>query len=55
MQGLGVRPRKGDALLFWSIRPDGIFDPLTRHASCPVVKGQKVVATRWWVDQLVAL
>lgn len=46
-QGLGVRPRKGDAVLFWSLRPDGVFDTLTRHASCPVVRGQKAVATRW--------
>jgi hypothetical protein len=42
-----VRPRKGSALLFWSLRPDGAFDTLTRHQSCPVVAGTKVVGTRW--------
>ncbi|MEW5298246.1 MAG: hypothetical protein WDW36_001391 [Sanguina aurantia] len=47
MKGLAVHPRKGDALLFWSIRPDGTFDPKSLHGSCPVLKGVKWSATKW--------
>jgi len=47
MQGLAVRPQKGDAVLFWSIRPDGTFDPKSFHGSCPVIKGEKWSATKW--------
>ncbi|XP_019089006.1 PREDICTED: probable prolyl 4-hydroxylase 11 [Camelina sativa] len=30
-KGLSVRPKKGDALLFWSMRPDGSQDPSSQH------------------------
>lgn len=39
MKGLAVKPRRGDAVLFWSIRPNGSFDPKSLHGSCPVIKG----------------
>jgi prolyl 4-hydroxylase len=29
--GLSVKPKMGDALLFWSIRPDATLDPLSLH------------------------
>ena len=44
---LAVRPRKGDALLFFSLLPDGTRDPTSMHGSCPVLKGLKYSATRW--------
>ena len=44
---LAVRPRKGDALLFFSLLPDGTWDPTSMHGSCPVLKGLKYSATRW--------
>jgi prolyl 4-hydroxylase len=47
---LAVRPKKGDALLFWDILPDGkVVDRAALHASCPTLKGTKWTATKWWV------
>lgn len=50
--GLRVRPRKGDGLLFYSLFPNGTIDPTSLHASCPVIKGEKWVATKWIRDQI---
>jgi prolyl 4-hydroxylase len=44
---LAVRPRKGDALLFYSVTPGGEPDGASLHASCPVEEGVKWSATRW--------
>lgn len=48
--GLKVKPRKGDALLFWSMTPDRKIDANALHAGCPVIKGEKWVATKWIRD-----
>eukprot|EP00850_Spirogloea_muscicola_P010844 SM000065S20193 [mRNA] locus=s65:212497:213824:- [translate_table: standard] len=45
--GVAVRPRRGDALLFWSLRPDATLEPKSLHAGCPVIKGSKWSATKW--------
>ncbi|KAD4888230.1 hypothetical protein E3N88_20303 [Mikania micrantha] len=45
--GLKVKPRKGDGLLFYSLYPNGTIDPTALHGGCPVIKGQKWVATKW--------
>ncbi|KAK7250940.1 hypothetical protein RIF29_33733 [Crotalaria pallida] len=45
--GLRVRPRQGDGLLFYSLFPNGTIDPTSLHGSCPVIKGEKWVATKW--------
>jgi prolyl 4-hydroxylase len=75
--GLKVKPRQGDALLFYSMHPNGTFDKVNKlsnfmnlfnifssarllqgsnflfqpqtalHGSCPVIKGEKWVATKW--------
>jgi prolyl 4-hydroxylase len=45
--GFAVKPRKGDALLFYSLLPDGTKDLASLHGSCPVTKGQKWSATKW--------
>lgn len=37
----------GDALLFFSLRPDGTTDPASLHAGCPVLGGTKWTATKW--------
>lgn len=29
--GLSIKPKMGDALLFWSMKPDATLDPLTLH------------------------
>ncbi|POO00755.1 Isopenicillin N synthase [Trema orientale] len=49
--GLKVKPRKGDGLLFYSLLPNGTIDRTSLHGSCPVIKGEKWVATKWIRDQ----
>ncbi|KAK6266943.1 hypothetical protein QUC31_017780 [Theobroma cacao] len=45
--GYAVKPRKGDALLFFSLHPDATTDTNSLHGSCPVIKGEKWSATKW--------
>lgn len=45
--GRAVKARKGDALLFWSMKPGGELDSGSSHAGCPVIKGEKWTATKW--------
>lgn len=47
VRGLSVRPRKGNAVLFWTMQPDGRVDSRTLHGSCDVVEGMKYSATMW--------
>ncbi|XP_052195010.1 probable prolyl 4-hydroxylase 9 [Diospyros lotus] len=49
--GLKVRPRRGDGLLFYSLLPNGTIDATSIHGSCPVISGEKWVATKWIRDQ----
>uniref|UniRef100_A0A8R7UKD9 procollagen-proline 4-dioxygenase n=1 Tax=Triticum urartu TaxID=4572 RepID=A0A8R7UKD9_TRIUA len=44
---LAVKPRKGDALLFFSLHVNATTDPSSLHESCPVVEGEKWSATKW--------
>ena len=46
-QGLGVKTVRGDALLFYSLKPDGSTDDTSLHGSCPVIRGEKWSATKW--------
>ncbi|XP_062144514.1 probable prolyl 4-hydroxylase 10 [Alnus glutinosa] len=46
-EGLSVKPKMGDALLFWSMKPDATLDPSSLHGGCPVIKGNKWSATKW--------
>ncbi|GLT34394.1 hypothetical protein SLA2020_089120 [Shorea laevis] len=46
-RGLAVKPKMGDAILFWSMRPDGTLDPLSLHGACPVISGNKWAAPKW--------
>ena len=48
MQGLAVRPKKGDAVLFFSLRTEGQLDQGSLHGSCPIIKGTKYSATKWY-------
>lgn len=41
------KPRQGDAVLFWSVAPDGEIDNRALHGGCPVKKGTKWVMTKW--------
>jgi prolyl 4-hydroxylase len=45
--GVAVAPRAGDALLFYSLTPDGRVDPKSLHGGCPVLRGDKWSATKW--------
>ena len=45
---MAARPKKGDALLFYSLKPDGkTADMFSLHSACPVTKGTKWVAIKW--------
>eukprot|EP00270_Netrium_digitus_P011014 TRINITY_DN3468_c0_g1_i1.p1 TRINITY_DN3468_c0_g1~~TRINITY_DN3468_c0_g1_i1.p1 ORF type:complete len:325 (+),score=62.34 TRINITY_DN3468_c0_g1_i1:88-1062(+) len=46
-RGVAVKPKKGDALLFFSMKPDATPDPSSLHAGCPVIEGEKWSATKW--------
>ncbi|KAG7623032.1 Oxoglutarate/iron-dependent dioxygenase [Arabidopsis suecica] len=47
-EGLSVLPKKRDALLFWSMKPDASLDPCSLHGGCPVIKGNKWSSTKWF-------
>ncbi len=44
---LRVRGRKGDAVLWANVTPDGRPDPLSRHAGLPPTSGEKWVLSQW--------
>ncbi|CAA7032559.1 unnamed protein product [Microthlaspi erraticum] len=49
--GMRVKPRRGDAIFFYNLLPNGTIDERSLHGSCPVIKGEKWVATKWIRDQ----
>lgn len=44
---LSIRPKKGDAMMFWSLKDDGTRDQASLHAACPVLRGVKWSAPVW--------
>ncbi|CAN1144430.1 Probable prolyl 4-hydroxylase 4 [Linum perenne] len=46
-KGIAVKPRRGDALLFFSLHPTAVPDTNSLHAGCPVIEGEKWSATKW--------
>ncbi|XP_027120834.2 prolyl 4-hydroxylase 2-like isoform X1 [Coffea arabica] len=46
-KGIAVKPHKGDALLFFSLHPSAVPDPISLHGGCPVIEGEKWSATKW--------
>ncbi|KAK1277262.1 hypothetical protein QJS04_geneDACA003335 [Acorus gramineus] len=46
-KGIAVKPRRGDALLFFSLHPNATPDQGSLHAGCPVLEGEKFSATKW--------
>ncbi|XP_045787205.1 probable prolyl 4-hydroxylase 10 [Trifolium pratense] len=46
-QGLSVKPKMGDAILFWSMKPDATLDRASLHGACPVIKGDKWSCAKW--------
>ena len=45
-RGLAVKAVKGNALLFYSLKPNGVEDNASTHGSCPTLAGEKWSATR---------
>lgn len=45
--GLRLKGRTGDAILFRNTGPDGRRDPASGHAGLPVLRGEKLIASRW--------
>jgi prolyl 4-hydroxylase len=39
--------RKGDALFFWNVLPDGTLDRRTLHAGLPPLSGEKWLLSQW--------
>lgn len=44
---LKLKGRKGSALLWANVTPDGLADPLSRHAGLPPTRGEKWVLSQW--------
>jgi len=47
LTGVQVKPKKGMAVFWWNLKRDGLGDPLTRHAGCSVLYGNKWIANKW--------
>ena len=45
--GAHWKGRKGEALLFWNVAPDGALDERTLHAGLPVTRGEKWMLSQW--------
>ena len=46
---LAHKPRTGDLIVFWNLRPDGSIDLGATHEACPVTEGEKWSAPLWCV------
>jgi len=49
--GLKVSPKKGRAIIFYSLLPSGEGDDYSEHAACAVTKGTKWAANKWIWNQ----
>lgn len=46
--GVAVKPKKGDALLFWGLQLNlKHLEAFSFHTGCPVIRGTKWSATKW--------
>ncbi|XP_065087102.1 prolyl 4-hydroxylase subunit alpha-1-like [Ochlerotatus camptorhynchus] len=45
--GVGMFPKKGSAIFWYNLLPDGTGDERTLHGACPVLTGSKWVANKW--------
>lgn len=44
---LAVKPKKGNAVLFHSIKPTGDLERRSLHTACPVIRGVKISMPKW--------
>ena len=49
-KGFRVKPKKGTAILFYSMLSDGNLDEKSLHSGCPVKEGEKWAANWWFYD-----
>jgi hypothetical protein len=47
LAGIRHKGRKGDALFFWNVHPDGNLDRETLHAGLPPTHGEKWLLSQW--------
>ncbi|KMZ60678.1 Prolyl 4-hydroxylase subunit alpha-1 [Zostera marina] len=47
VKGMSVKPKRGDAVLFWNKGLNGKVDPKSLHEGCEVMDGVKWSATKW--------
>lgn len=47
-KSFSVAPKKGDAVLFYSINRNGVLDSRSTHGACPVLQGEKWGANLWF-------
>lgn len=52
--GVKVKPERGGGILFRNLRPEGTPDDATLHAGCPVIEGEKWLATLWIRERAVS-
>jgi prolyl 4-hydroxylase len=50
--GLKVAPKKGRAIIFYSLLPSGNGDDYAEHAACAVTRGTKWAANKWIWNQV---
>jgi len=46
-RNLAAKPKKGNAVLFHSIKPTGELERRSMHTACPVIRGVKWSAPKW--------
>ena len=51
--GFKIIPKKGSAVIFYSLLEDGNGDQYSLHASLPVLKGEKWLANFWVWDHIL--
>ena len=51
--GVKVVPKKGKAILYYNMLPDGNIDDLSQHAGKEVLKGEKWIANLWVWDPII--
>lgn len=44
---VSVKPKKGDAVMFYNVTPEGVNDVKSLHGGAPVLKGEKWIVTKW--------
>ncbi|XP_073705985.1 prolyl 4-hydroxylase subunit alpha-1-like [Garra rufa] len=48
--GVAVQPKKGSAVFWYNLHRNGQVDSDTKHAGCPVLRGNKWVANKWILE-----